>query len=174
MGDFWVFGYGSLIWNPGFEVVESHPARLFGLHRSLCIYSWVHRGTRQFPGLVLGLDKGGSCSGMAFKVHSKNREPVIEYLRERELVTKVYKESWRQIKFKSGSSEQALTFVVDRSSPQYSGLLDIEKQIEIVSSAKGNSGPNNEYLLKTVEHLKSISIRDHSLESIANIIIHDQ
>ena len=174
MGDFWVFGYGSLIWNPGFEVIESHPARLFGLHRSLCIYSWVHRGTRQSPGLVLGLDKGGSCSGMAFKVHAKNRDSVIKYLRERELVTSVYKECWRQIKFRSGSSEKALTYIVDRSSPQYSGLLDLEKQIEIVSSAKGNSGPNNEYLLKTVEHLKSISIRDHNLESIANTIIHHQ
>lgn len=174
MGDFWVFGYGSLIWNPGFEVVESHPAKLFGLHRSLCIYSWVHRGTRQSPGLVLGLDKGGSCSGMAFRVHSSNRESVIEYLRQRELVTNVYRESWRQIKFKSGASEQALTFVVDRSSPQYSGALAVERQAEIVSSAVGNSGPNNEYLLKTVDHLKSISIRDHHLESIANIIIHDQ
>jgi len=174
MGDFWVFGYGSLIWNPGFEVVDSQPARLFGLHRSLCIYSWVHRGTRSLPGLVLGLDKGGSCSGMAFKVHSDNRNSVIEYLRKRELVTDVYKESWRQIKFSSGASVQALTFVVDRTSPQYSGLLSLDKQIDIVTCAKGNSGPNDEYLLKTVEHLRSISIRDHNLESIADIIVQNQ
>ncbi len=174
MGDFWVFGYGSLIWNPGFESVGSHPAKLYGLHRSLCIYSWVHRGTQNTPGLVLGLDKGGSCSGMAFKVHSKNRESVIQYLRKRELVTNVYKESWRRVELGNGRTEQALTYVVDRTSPQYSGTLDIQKQIELVSSASGDSGPNCEYVLKTVEHLKSIAIRDHNLETIAGIIAQHQ
>ncbi len=170
MGDFWVFGYGSLIWNPGFDSLDAHPAKLYGLHRSLCIYSWVHRGTRNSPGLVLGLDKGGSCSGMAFKVHSRNRKSVIEYLRERELVTNVYKESWRRVALGNDRTEQALTYVVDRTSPQYSGILDMQKQIELVSTARGNSGANCEYVLKTVEHLKSIAIRDHNLEMIAAII----
>jgi cation transport protein ChaC len=168
MGDFWVFGYGSLIWNPGFDYVEAHPAKLYGLHRSLCIYSWVHRGTEDAPGLVLGLDKGGSCHGMGFRVHADNRDWVIDYLTRRELVTNVYNESWRRIRFENGNCETALTYVVDRSSPQYSGLLNLQKQIEIVASASGGSGPNCEYILNTVEHLKSIKIRDHNLETIAD------
>ena len=167
MGDFWVFGYGSLIWNPGFACVDSRPAQLYGLHRSLCIYSWVHRGTKQAPGLVLGLDKGGSCQGMAFKVHANNRQTVIDYLRQRELVTNVYKETWRPVRLQNGGTQTALTYVVDRSSPQYTGVLGISEQINIVSRAKGNSGPNCEYILKTVEHLKTISIRDRNLETIA-------
>src|SRR4026209_2875606 len=86
-GDLWVFGYGSLIWNPGFEFLEQKPARLIGEHRSLCIYSMVHRGTPEKPGLVLGLDRGGACRGVAFRVAEKNRTATIAYLREREQVT---------------------------------------------------------------------------------------
>lgn len=168
MGDFWVFGYGSLIWNPGFSAVETQPAKLFGLHRCLCIYSWVHRGTRQSPGLVLGLDKGGSCQGVAFKVGAKDRTEVIDYLRERELVTDVYKEHWRRVLLKDGQSVNALTYVVDQTSPQYSGSLDLQTQIDLVSSARGNSGHNREYVIKTAEHLKSISIKDVILERIAD------
>ena len=170
MGDFWVFGYGSLIWNPGFDHSHARPARLFGMHRSLCIYSWVHRGTQNAPGLVLGLDKGGSCYGMGFKVEGKNRESVIEYLTRRELVTNVYQEAWRRIKFSDGKTVTALTYVVDRKNPQYSGQLQVQKQIDIVSSASGASGQNREYILKTVEHLKTINIRDHNLETIARSI----
>src|SRR5690349_2563312 len=85
--DLWVFGYGSLIWKPGFEFVEQRPARLIGEHRSLCIYSMVHRGTPEKPGLVLGLDRGGACQGVAFRVARKQRDATVAYLREREQVT---------------------------------------------------------------------------------------
>ncbi|MCF6322281.1 MAG: gamma-glutamylcyclotransferase [Rhizobiaceae bacterium] len=167
MSDFWVFGYGSLIWNPGFDWLEAHRAKIFGLHRSLCIYSWVHRGTPKTPGLVLGLDKGGSCLGMAFKVSSQNRQTVVSYLRERELVTNVYKEAWCRIKLQNGGVATALTYVVDRTSSQYCGQLSLRRQIEIVSSSKGKSGKNREYILNTVNHLRSIEIHDNNLENIA-------
>ena len=170
MGNFWVFGYGSLIWNPGFSYVDSKPAKVYGFHRSLCIHSWVHRGTQQKPGLVLGLDKGGSCNGMAFNVKAQDKDQVIDYLRKRELVTDVYKEAWCKLFLPSGKVVSALTYIVDRESPQYSGKLDLQNQVEIVSTARGMSGHNSEYILKTVEHLKMISIRDHNLELIANQI----
>ncbi len=170
MSDFWVFGYGSLIWNPGFDAIEAHPAKIYGLHRSLCIYSWVHRGTRNSPGLVLGLDKGGSCLGMAFRVSSNNRQNVIQYLRERELVTDVYKETWCRVFLRNGKTATAITYVADRASPQYSGQLDLQKQIKIVSSSKGKSGNNCDYILNTVDHLRSIDIKDNNLEKIATRI----
>src|SRR5215469_2857398 len=86
-GDLWVFGYGSLIWNPGFPFLEQVPGRLIGEHRALCVYSWVHRGTPEKPGLVLGLDRGGACQGIAFRVASENRKATVAYLRAREQVT---------------------------------------------------------------------------------------
>lgn len=170
MGDFWVFGYGSLIWNPGFTHIGTVSAKIYGLHRALCIHSWVHRGTVSEPGLVLGLAKGGSCHGVAFKVESKERNSVIGYLRARELVTDVYKEVWRTIHLPDGETEMALTYVADPASPQYSDALTLERQIDVVKSANGKSGANIDYILKTVEHLKSISIRDRHLERIVKQI----
>src|SRR6202012_332889 len=90
MDEFWVFGYGSLMGNPGFAFVEKSEALIFGYRRSLCVHSWVHRGTEPSPGLVLGLDRGGSCRGMAFRIAPESKAEVLDYLRERELVTKVY------------------------------------------------------------------------------------
>src|ERR1700710_3303101 len=88
-GDLWVFGYGSLMWRPDFEFIEKVPARLVGEHRALCVYSFVHRGTPEKPGLVLGLDRGGACRGIAFRVAQNNRAATVGYLREREQVTSV-------------------------------------------------------------------------------------
>src|SRR5207244_9265582 len=96
-GDLWVFGYGSLMWKPGFEFVEQVPARLIGEHRALCVYSFDHRGTPEKPGLVLGLDRGGACRGIAFRVTAKRREDTIAYLRGREQTTNVYREVIRSV-----------------------------------------------------------------------------
>src|SRR4051794_28536662 len=102
-GDLWVFGYGSLMWRPGFEIVEQLPGRLIGEHRALCVYSFVHRGTPEKPGLVLGLDRGGACRGIAFRVREKHRARTISYLRAREQVTAVYREAMRSVWLHNGA-----------------------------------------------------------------------
>jgi cation transport protein ChaC len=170
MRDFWVFGYGSLIWRPGFAHVETRRAHLFGYRRSLCIYSFVHRGTRERPGLVLGLDRGGSCIGMAFRVPGELRDEVVAYLRERELVTNVYVERLLPIRVQGGSSVEALTYVADRSHEQYAGALDEAEAARLVVGAAGISGVNEDYVLNAVEHLQALGIRDHWLEGVARRI----
>lgn len=167
MGDFWVFGYGSLIWRPGFAHTETSLAHLYGYRRALCIRSWVHRGTEERPGLVLGLDHGGSCTGLAFRVPGELHDEVVAYLRERELVTNVYKERWLSIRLADGTRQKALGYVVDRSHPQYAGAVHVDEAVAGVRDAVGISGPNVEYVLSTVEHLKALGIRDHWLESVA-------
>src|SRR5262249_27715615 len=124
-GDLWVFGYGSLMWRPGFYFLERVEARLIGAHRSLCVYSFVHRGPRERPGLVPGLDRGGTCFGIAFRVAAAKRTPTIAYLRAREQVTTVYRECMRRVWLKSDPERQvtALCYMVDRSHPQYAGRL---------------------------------------------------
>jgi len=167
MDDFWVFGYGSLMWRPGFDHEETRQARLFGYHRALCVRSFVHRGTPERPGLVLGLDRGGSCHGVAFRIRPENREAVVDYLRERELVTHVYLETIRKVRLDSGHDVAALTYVVDRSHAQYAGALSVDEAQSQVSGAVGQSGPNEDYVVNTVDHLRTLRIRDHHLEQIA-------
>ncbi|NVK35578.1 MAG: gamma-glutamylcyclotransferase [Rhodobacteraceae bacterium] len=167
MSDFWVFGYGSLMWNPGFEHETGEPALLRGAHRSLCVYSWVHRGTQENPGLVFGLDRGGACRGMAYKVNMKHKADTIEYLREREQVTMVYLETTRRVKLDCGRTVDALTYVVDRKHPQYAGALPLEEQLKIVRRAIGKSGQNPEYVLNTAQHLQDMAIKDHNVSWLA-------
>ena len=165
--DFWVFGYGSLMWRPDFPYLEVRPATLVGAHRALCVYSWVHRGTREQPGLVLGLDRGGSCRGLAFRVAEADAARVIGMLRAREQVTAVYRERTRPVRLKGGETISALTYLVDRRHPQYAGTLDLEAQLAMVAGAQGRSGVNREYVLNTAAHLKELGIRDEGLEWLA-------
>lgn len=175
MSDFWVFGYGSLMWRPGFDHVEAVPARLSGAHRALCVYSWVHRGTRERPGLVLGLDRGGACRGLAFRVEGDNRESVLAYLRERELVTDVYREVWRPVTLLGrNESVPALTYVVDRGHVQYAGALAPEQIHALVRAGTGKSGANVDYVLNTVLHLGALGIRDPILERLTGALRSEQ
>ncbi|MBA5778596.1 gamma-glutamylcyclotransferase [Stappia sp. F7233] len=162
MRDFWIFGYGSLMWRPGFAYEEATPALLHGAHRSLCVYSWVHRGTEERPGLVLGLDRGGACRGMAFRISAEKRGEVIEYLRAREQVTMIYREAERPIRLEDGSATRvtATTYLVDRSHPQYAGVLPRDRLLRMVSGAVGQSGANPEYVLNTADHLEQLGIHD--------------
>lgn len=166
--DLWVFGYGSLMWRPGFSYLERIPARAIGVHRALCVYSFNHRGTPEKPGLVLGLDRGGTCRGIAYRVAAAERRTTIAYLREREQITKVYRESMRTVTL-IPSSEQvtALCYIADRSHPQYAGRLSLAEQIHFIRQGHGKSGANQDYVIATVAELESLGCRDHDLHLLA-------
>ena len=169
-GDLWVFGYGSLIWKPGFAFAEQSPARLIGEHRSLCIYSMVHRGTYERPGLVLGLDRGGACQGVAFRVARREREATVAYLREREQVTGVYREVMRSVWLKGDARVRALVYVADRSHDQYAGRLSLDEQLRLVKQGHGAYGDNAEYVISTVAALEAQGIRDAPLHRLASLL----
>lgn len=168
-GDLWVFGYGSLMWRPGFAFVERVPARLIGLHRALCVYSFVHRGTPGRPGLVLGLDRGGMCRGIAYRVAAARRAETIAYLRGREQVTTVYLEIMRQIALEDATRRRlrALCYIVDRSHVQYAGRLTLAESLHHVRQGHGKSGPNRDYVLETVQALDALGYREGDLHLLA-------
>jgi cation transport protein ChaC len=169
MSDFWVFGYGSLMWRPGFDREEAQAARLVGAHRALCIYSWVHRGTKEKPGLVLGLDRGGACRGVAYRVAGDKHDAVIAYLRERELVTDVYREVVRPVHLAGRDKPvDAVTYVVDRTHEQYAGNLPREKLLAMVKGGIGKSGNNVDYVIATVRAMRGVGVHDATLEWLAD------
>ena len=156
----WVFGYGSLIWNPGFAFLQSEKALLRGAHRSLSIYSHRHRGTPETPGLVFGLSRGGSCLGVAFEVDANVWPEVFAYLQEREQDRGVYREAWRKVTLASGRRVEALTYLVDERHPQFAGDLDVAEQVRLVTHGAGQSGRNIEYVRNTAQHLLALGIED--------------
>ena len=168
MDEFWVFGYGSLMWNPGFDYEAREIVTLAGYHRALCIRSWVHRGTQDHPGLVLGLDRGGSCKGAAFRIGGEGRDETIAYLRERELVTNVYQERFLPIRFADGRRVIAMTYTADRHHPQYAPRMDVEDAARTCATSVGKSGHNADYVRNSVRHLVELGIRDHWMESVAS------
>ncbi len=167
--DIWIFGYGSLMWRPGFDYLERVDARCIGAHRSLCVYSFVHRGTPERPGLVLGLDLGGTCRGVAFRVSAAKRAATVAYLREREQVTTVYRESLRSVWLLDGSARRvsALAYVADRRHVQYAGRLSFEEQLHYVRDAHGRSGANRDYVVATVAALEDMGVREGELHRLA-------
>lgn len=169
-GDLWVFGYGSLMWRPGFEFIEQQPARLVGAHRALCIYSFTHRGTPEKPGLVLGLDQGGACRGIAFRVAADKREATIAYLREREQSANVYREVMRSVWLDNDTRARvsALTYVADRSHVQYAGRLPLAEQIRLVRQGHGRFGANRDYVLSTIKAIEALGFRDAPLHQLAD------
>src|ERR1700758_1419957 len=173
-GELWVVGYGSLIWRPGFEFIERVPARLIGEHRALCVYSFDHRGTPEKPGLVLGLDRGGACRGIAFRVAAARRDDVIEYLRGREQTTHVYREVMRSVWLENEPRERvsALAYVVDRGHVQYAGRLSLQEQLRYVRQGHGRSGNNRDYVLETVRSIEAQGFRDSQLHRLA-VMLHD-
>lgn len=165
----WVFGYGSLIWNPDFPVAEQQVARLTDWHRSFCMRSIHHRGTVSAPGLVLALDRlaGHHCDGVAFRVQSGAEEATIAALRERELISSAYLEAWLPVTLANGAPVETLCYVIDPDHDQYCGGVALENQAQIIAQAVGNRGPNCEYLWNTADHLTQLGIADTDLNWLA-------
>lgn len=161
----WVFGYGSLLWNPGFPVAEQHVAPLQGWARSFCMRSIHHRGTEDNPGLVLALDADpdAMCSGLVLRVADGHEDQTLRYLRERELISSAYLEKTLPITIPGEGDVDALTFVIDPNHNQYCGGLPLDEQAEIIAKAQGGRGPNAEYLYNTVAQLRNLGLHDPDL-----------
>jgi cation transport protein ChaC len=166
----WVFGYGSLMWRPGFPFVERQVATLHGRRRAFCIYSVHHRGTHARPGLVLGLAPGGAVRGLAYRVADADWEEVYAYLREREQPTETYVEARSSVRLADGRRVGTLTFLSDTRHPQWAGVLGLERQAELIAGASGLSGRNVDYLRDLVEHLREFHMVGRDLERLLAMV----
>ena len=167
--DIWVFGYGSLMWNPGFEHVETREARLHGWHRAFCVYSHRYRGTPERPGLVLGLDRGGSCRGIAYRIARTRARDTLAYLWDREMVLGVYRP--RVLRARGPEGQLAChAFTVDRGHAQYAGGLPVEEMVRLICQGVGMGGPNRDYLANTVRHLDELGITNGPLHRLYSLV----
>ncbi|MGH6717686.1 MAG: gamma-glutamylcyclotransferase [Alphaproteobacteria bacterium] len=166
--DIWVFGYGSLMWRPNFDYLERRPALLRGYHRAFCVYSHHYRGTPDRPGLVLGLEGGGSCRGVAFRVAAARAGQVLAYLDAREIPHEVYRRRLVPVDVHGGRSRRVMahTYVVRRDHVQYAGRLPTARAVDLFLHGVGRSGPAHEYLANTVEHLEAMGFRDARLHEL--------
>ncbi len=167
--DFWVFGYGSLMWHPGFPHLEVRPALLYGYHRHFCVFSHIYRGTPGRPGLVLGLDRGGACRGLAYRIPAAEGEEALAYLHEREMVTAVYDPRWLRMRTAQGPVIAA-AYVVDRANKQYAGHLPLDEVADLIIQGNGDKGPCLEYLENTVRHLDALGLPDRTLKRLLRAV----
>ena len=167
-GDIWIFSYGSLMWRPDFPHTDTQPALLKGYHRALCLYSFKHRGTPEVPGLVLGLDRGGSCRGLALKVARKNAASVLGYLHDREMMNSVYLPKWLPVRLPS-ENVTAYAFIADRRHQQYTGRLDDQDAVKFILQGRGKRGHCLNYLQNTPHHLDELGITDAPLHRLVKL-----
>lgn len=169
-GQVWIFGYGSLMWNPGFAFAERVPALLHGYHRAFCIYSHRYRGTKDKPGLVLGLQPGGSCRGIAYRIEHVARAAVHAYLKEREMNNGVYHERRLSVALADGRRVMAQAYVVDATHPQYTGKLPRARVAALICQGKGERGACADYLANTVRHLDALGIKDGPMHALQRAV----
>ena len=165
----WIFGYGSLIWNPMMEFAERHPARIHGYHRGFYLWSKVNRGSPQVPGLVLGLDAGGSCQGVVYRLHDEQRMVDLALLWRREMVIGTYAPRWVKADI-GGRAVRAIAFIVNRRKPGYTGRLDDRQIVAIALKACGHYGTCADYLINTATSLEVAGIADPRLSRLARIL----
>ena len=166
---FWVFGYGSLMWRPGFDFLEARPALLRGYHRAFCVESTHYRGTPRRPGLVLGLDHGGACRGRVFHVAPAKAQAAARYLHGRELITPIYEPRWLRVQTPQGPV-RAVAYVVDRQNREYMGKLPTARIVATIRTARGVSGSDRDYLINTVRHLDELGIADGPLHRLLRLV----
>lgn len=169
-GNFWVFAYGSLMWRPDFEFVGRHPATLHGWHRSMCILSTIYRGCPEKPGLVLGLDRGGSCRGLAYQIADAKAEQVRQYLFDREMVTHAYHPRFAPARLADGRIVPVYIFTVRKDHEQYSGPLSQAEVLKLVRQGQGKSGSSRDYLANTVESMSALGIKNSSLHRLLTLV----
>lgn len=165
-GDLWVFGYGSLMWSPGFAYKQKASGRLHGYHRALCILSTRYRGTKRKPGLVMGLCRGGSCWGMAFRVEAARVRHALARLWQREMPRRVYAPRLLKVQLRTGRHVRALAFLADPAHPAYVRELDLQGRARLVAQGNGQRGLCVDYIRNTIEHMQQVGVRDPHLERI--------
>jgi cation transport protein ChaC len=165
----WIFAYGSLMWSPEIHFAEALPARIHGWHRSFCLYSPEYRGTREKPGLVLGLDRGGSCRGIAYRLAAATLADGIDYLWTREMTGFVYHMTPVRMSTERGPTA-GYAFTVRRDSPDYAGRLPLDVAARIIATSKGDRGTGRDYLVNTVRHLEQLGIVDGALHRIERLV----
>ena len=163
--DIWIFAYGSLMWHPEIPFVECKPAMVHGYHRALCMYSFEYRGTPEKPGLVFGLDRGGACNGLAFRVEKSQATSAVSMLDARELISHIYQPKWLTVKM-DDRSVKAYCYVAVRNHEQYAGVLSEAEQVRLVNQGCGKRGQCIEYLTNTFDHLQELGIIDQKLARI--------
>lgn len=168
-GDLWIFGYGSLMWNPDFPYAESSPALVRGYHREFCISSHRYRGTQESPGLVLGLDRGGACRGIAFRVRAHDVPRIMPSLWEREMSRGTYMPRFLSTELPC-ARVRSLAFVADREHSSYAGPLPVDEIARRIATCRGSRGPNFDYLENTLKHLEALGVRDHHLTAVYRAI----
>lgn len=167
--DLWLFGYGSLIWNPAFDFVERQVARLHGYHRRFCLWTHLGRGTRERPGLTLGLDHGGSCGGVAFRIAADAIEAELDVVWRREMVTNAYRPTWVKLRM-AGRMVPGVAFVINHGHTRYTGPLCDDEIATVIAVAEGQLGPCRDYLYNTVAHLEALGIQDRGLARLADAV----
>lgn len=165
-GDLWVFGYGSLMWSPCFDYKHRAPGRAHGYHRALCILSTRYRGTKRKPGLVVGLCRGGSCWGIAYRIDARGLRRALARLWYREMPRRVYEPRLIPVRLASGREVRALAFVADTTHPAYVRELDLHGRARLVAQGIGVRGPCIDYIRNTLVHMHDVGVRDPHLERI--------
>lgn len=168
-GDLWIFGYGSLMWDPGFRHAEAQPALLYGFHRRFCVYSRRYRGTPKRPGLVLGLDRGGACKGIAYRVERRHRKAAMLYLWEREMRGGVYDMKKLRVRLPRRTVE-AYAYVVNRDHRGYASELSVKETARHILQGAGRRGLCVHYLENTVRHIEALGLSDGPLHRLAAIV----
>ena len=167
LNSMWVFGYGSLIWNPALYFTEKKRGTVHGYHRRFCLWSTIGRGSPSRPGLMLGLERGGSCKGIFYKIDRREIRTELDIVFRRELITAAYRPTWVSARILGKSPFKAIAFVINRDHNRYAGMLDDETVIQTIADAKGTLGSCSDYLYETVLQLENLGMPDRHLASIA-------